>query len=300
MIYKLSPSDLTYLFEGCKYCFNLKAKYQISQPSKPIPGIFSAIAGKQKIFYSGMRTEKFCKELPPGIVEYGEKWVQSTPINFNNSPSSCYIAGRFDLVIKFDDGSFGVIDCKTASPSETKTQMFRRQLQCYVYALENPVPGKLALFPISKLGLLYFEPFGLEQIQEGQQIFKGNLVWHEVKRDDRAFLDFMGNVIGILDSEEVYPHTCERCDYCNSGNSCLAGKPDAFTKGCTCCPWCTYRATMRDIDKGSSAPLAGLKIQDSPLCPICNSQMQKRSGKFGEFWSCQRFPDCRGTRDVRG
>lgn len=80
MIYKVSPSELTYLFEDCKYCFSLKIKHNITQPSMPMPGIFSAIAGKQKEFYNNKKTEEFCPSLPSGIVAYGEKWVQSIPI----------------------------------------------------------------------------------------------------------------------------------------------------------------------------------------------------------------------------
>jgi DNA topoisomerase-3 len=33
-------------------------------------------------------------------------------------------------------------------------------------------------------------------------------------------------------------------------------------------------------------------------CPRCRAPMRKRSGKFGDFWSCSRFPECRGTRAV--
>ena len=44
MNYKLSPSELTYLYNGCKFCFWLKVKHGIPQPSMPMPGIFSAIA----------------------------------------------------------------------------------------------------------------------------------------------------------------------------------------------------------------------------------------------------------------
>jgi restriction system protein len=34
------------------------------------------------------------------------------------------------------------------------------------------------------------------------------------------------------------------------------------------------------------------------LCPKCNSVMVKRSGKYGEFWGCSRFPSCDGTKDI--
>jgi hypothetical protein len=76
MNYKLSPSDLTFLYEGCQRCFWLKVKKGIVQPSIPLPGIFSRIAGLLKTFYSGRRTDKIHAALPSGVVKYGEKWVQ--------------------------------------------------------------------------------------------------------------------------------------------------------------------------------------------------------------------------------
>jgi len=294
----LSPSELTYLFEGCKYCFSLKVKHGIAQPSMPMPGIFSAIAVRQKEFYAGKRTEEFCPELPAGVIEYGEKRVESVPLTINSNGVSCYIKGRFDLVVKFDGGGYGVIDCKTASPSDSKTLMYGRQLQAYTYALENPASGQLSLKPIIKLGLLYFEPAALEQISHKEQAFRGKLIWHEVLRDDRGFFEFMQKVINMLESDEVLPHTCEVCEYCKQGNLCLAGKPEAYEKGCTCCRWCVYRHEMSKLDATGRIPLKDLSIEKAPACPICDGQMVKREGKFGIFWSCVRYPDCKGTRNI--
>jgi restriction system protein len=35
-----------------------------------------------------------------------------------------------------------------------------------------------------------------------------------------------------------------------------------------------------------------------PTCPACNSAMVKRSGKYGPFWGCSRFPACEGTKNI--
>jgi ssDNA-binding Zn-finger/Zn-ribbon topoisomerase 1 len=32
------------------------------------------------------------------------------------------------------------------------------------------------------------------------------------------------------------------------------------------------------------------------LCPICNSLMILRDGKYGNFYGCSRYPYCRGTK----
>lgn len=36
------------------------------------------------------------------------------------------------------------------------------------------------------------------------------------------------------------------------------------------------------------------------LCPKCGGELVERSGKFGRFWGCSNFPDCRYTKNIRG
>ncbi len=213
MNYKLSPSDLTYLYDGCKFCFWLKVKLNISQPSMQMPGIFSVIATKQKEFYANKRTEEFCPELPPGVVIYNEQWVQSKVISFNDR-HGCFIRGRFDCVVKFDDNSYGVIDFKTASPSDKKVEMYARQLNAYAYALENPDNNSsLNLAPITKLGLIFFEPISFEQLSLDRQSFVGSVKWVEVKRDDKQFLEFVKGAMEVLVMERP-PEPANDCPWC--------------------------------------------------------------------------------------
>ena len=35
-----------------------------------------------------------------------------------------------------------------------------------------------------------------------------------------------------------------------------------------------------------------------PFCPVCRSGMRQRKGRTGSFWSCIRYPDCKGTKPV--
>ncbi len=35
------------------------------------------------------------------------------------------------------------------------------------------------------------------------------------------------------------------------------------------------------------------------LCPKCGGELKKRSGKFGEFYGCSNFPNCRYTKNIR-
>jgi len=41
-----------------------------------------------------------------------------------------------------------------------------------------------------------------------------------------------------------------------------------------------------------------LKMSGGRICARCGSPMKKRSGRFGEFWGCSSYPDCRYTQPV--
>ena len=73
---KLSPSDLTFLWDECKRCFYLKYVHSIHRPSAPFPGIFSTIDRLMKGYYEGQPTEKLSSELPPGVIRFSERFDQ--------------------------------------------------------------------------------------------------------------------------------------------------------------------------------------------------------------------------------
>lgn len=269
MNYKLSPSDLTFLYEGCKHCFVLKVKHGIPQPSIPIPSIFSTIASLQKEYYSGKRLEEICRGVPSGIITYGEKWVKTNILVLPGCESTCSINGRFDIVAELDDGSFAVLDFKTGSPSDAKSEMYARQLHCYALALENPAPGALQLSPISKLGLIYFTPDTCEKLDATRQKLEGEMQWVEIERNDHAFLNFLKDVVSLLDGPmpDLEAETCNWCKYYSKKSTVVPHQPHTIEKTIT-------------------------------KCPKCDSDMVLKSGKFGDFWSCKNFPDCKGTRNI--
>lgn len=41
-----------------------------------------------------------------------------------------------------------------------------------------------------------------------------------------------------------------------------------------------------------------IKLPPSPPCPVCGAAMRQRVGTRGPFWSCTRYPDCKGTLPV--
>lgn len=41
-----------------------------------------------------------------------------------------------------------------------------------------------------------------------------------------------------------------------------------------------------------------IKVPQGPACPQCGTPTRQRTGKTGPFWSCSRYPDCKGTLPV--
>jgi len=52
-----------------------------------------------------------------------------------------------------------------------------------------------------------------------------------------------------------------------------------------------YDCLKKEIENPSEA------VKQMRTCPVCGNIMKKRNGKYGEFWGCAGFPDCRFTQD---
>lgn len=51
------------------------------------------------------------------------------------------------------------------------------------------------------------------------------------------------------------------------------------------------------VNQYSKASL-NIKPVQTPPCPLCGSPMRKRTGKNGAFWSCSKYPDCKGIQSI--
>jgi hypothetical protein len=212
-ICKLSPSDLTFTWDECKYCFYMKVKHNIALRTA-FPGMFGKMANLTSEFYMGRPAKEISEQLPSGIVKYRERFVKSAPISIPGAVSQCYISGRFDAVIEFDDGSYAIVDYKTSEAKDEHIAFYARQLTAYAYALENPAPNALGLTPVSRLGLFVVTPERFERTHAGEMIFINRTTWMDVPRDDAAFLAMLGEVLAVLDAPTP-PVPAESCGVCN-------------------------------------------------------------------------------------
>jgi hypothetical protein len=209
--WKLSPSDFAFLWEECKRCFYLKVKMGFIRPRSIMPKIFIKIDGLMKKKYADQRTESIASGLPNGKVLSGEKWIQSEIIS--RPSGSCYIVGKPDTLLEFDDGTFGIIDFKTSETKPEHVSLYGRQLHAYAYALENNAVGKPHYKPISKLGLLVYEPSMLYVNENGIVSLQGSMDWIEITRDDNSFMSFLDEMLSVL-NQSTPPGGSPACEWC--------------------------------------------------------------------------------------
>ena len=211
--YQISPSDLTFSWDGCKLCFYLKVKHNIAHRGV-FPGMFARMGDLTSNYYLGKPTREISSALPAGEIKFREKGVKSTAIRFAGTESEVVIKGRFDAIIAFEDGSYGIIDYKTSESTDSKAAFYSRQLSAYAYALENPAPKALSITPISRLGLFMLTPERFERLPNGEVAFVTRTTWMDVPRNEANFLGLLREVVTLLD-EPVPPAPAAECGLCN-------------------------------------------------------------------------------------
>jgi len=221
--YKLSPSDFAFLWEECKRCFYLKVVRGFPRPKMAFPQIFNAIDRAMTARYNGMHAQAITTGMPEGVIRLSQQWVRSRSIPVGAEGRTCCISGRLDAMIEMEHDRWGLIDFKTTKARAEHLPLYSRQLHAYAYAWENPAREPRAVGPVSRLGLLIFEPIKFVHNSDETADLKGSLTWVEIRRDDEAFFEFMRQVISVL-AQPVPP------------------EPDPD------CMWCLYRQSSREYN----------------------------------------------------
>ena len=172
--------------------------------------MFNRIDRAMKHRFAGQRSEGLGPAVPSGVIGGVDRSVRSAPIAVPGSAPPLVIRGRVDALVACDDGTFGVIDFKTADPVNPNSAAYFRQLHAYATALEYPASGRSV--SVSALGLLCFSPsvFDLEGT-EGS--LTGDVSWVSVERDQQGFEHFLAEVSTTL-ARPAAPPPAAGCSWC--------------------------------------------------------------------------------------
>ena len=160
----ISPSDLTFSWDGCHRCLWLYYKHQVKAP------LFMPLV----------------KE-PEGRAIGRGGWVVSKPIEVNGEATPFAIRGKYDLLMEFPDGTHGIVDCKFQARDNDKSGFYSAQLEAYAFALEHPAKGEPKT--ISHIGLLVWSPVKIRGNSSGNFGMELKCSWFPAKRDPKALQD---------------------------------------------------------------------------------------------------------------
>ena len=203
---RLSPSSLNYADRRCDRCF-AEAMNGETWPQGPFPGIFAKLDSQQRRYFTDRPASDVDPDLPRGILCNGGR-VESSPHTIAGVDFT--IRGSMDALLRFDDGSVGVVDFKSSTPSPQLGDAYRPQLAAYQWALSKPASGDPE--KVSVAGLLVFAPESMVDTEHGRA-YLVSTTWIPVEIEDGWFEEFLGRLVPLVEEPHSVPSKtgCEWC-----------------------------------------------------------------------------------------
>jgi DNA topoisomerase-1 len=136
--------------------------------------------------------------------------------------------------------------------------------------------------------------------QELDEIEEGKIDWREAMAEfySRFKDDLIRAEIEMTDIKRMEKPTDLTCDKCGKPMVIKWGKHGSFI-ACTGYPECTntreLTVDLPDVDK------VGFSEQDAEeYCENCGRPMVLKKGRFGQFYACSGYPDCKTTKQLGG
>jgi hypothetical protein len=117
----------------------------------------------------------------------------------NGVDSHLSIRGKYDLLVEFPDGTYGIIDCKMQARTSDKSGFYSPQLEAYAYALENPAKGEPK--EVSMIGIYSWSlPQAWGNVNAGFG-YRVNSNWYPAERNPQALQSRLEEFISMINGE---------------------------------------------------------------------------------------------------
>lgn len=212
--YRLSPSLLTFEYNNCQRCFWLQAKKIWKKPSQAFPRVFTTIDRCMRECYHNTDVRLIAPDLPAGVIDTTEQTITAAPVQLPDYNASLVFSGKMDALVRFEDGTIGIIDFKTTETKADQLAFYSRQLHAYRHILLHPQQGPPQI--TSHMGLLCVTP---DRMIHGERAtFEMKLTWKPIAIDDQAWNSFLSGLMQLLEGTEPQAKKCVWCRL-QSGNS---------------------------------------------------------------------------------
>lgn len=133
--------------------------------------------------------------------------------------------GIVDLIVKNEDGTVDVFDFKYSN--NIKNYMDSAQLHVYKYFLEQ------LGFKVRKLGFIFIPKCSIRQKKDEdiyhfrkrliEEVSKLQIQIAEVKYDPNKVIDFMSDIVNVVECKEYPKNVTKLCSWCDYENYCIKG-----------------------------------------------------------------------------
>ena len=143
----------------------------------------------------------------------------------DNKGREFILGGRPDIVIQFDDNSYGVIDFKTTNLKDNKSENYRFQLEAYKKIFTYPGSTKTKqtpkLSPINHMGVLQFFPNNIFEHSVGSCKLNFSIQYSKLIPNDNLFYERITYILDILhlEKEPDFSSECSDCEFVKSQTS---------------------------------------------------------------------------------
>jgi DNA topoisomerase-1 len=155
---------------------------------------------------------------------------------------------------------------------------------------------------------LFNETYTARMENQLDEIEEGKLDWRNALRGfyDKFSKDLETAVETIKNKKQTSIPTSEICEKCGSGMVIKFGRFGQFL-ACANYPECK---NTREVGSKKTEPANGAEMQgdaenksdsqaaEVPSCELCGREMALKKGRFGSFYGCTGYPECKNIRKI--
>ncbi|TET21558.1 MAG: hypothetical protein E3J71_09360 [Candidatus Stahlbacteria bacterium] len=208
----------------CPRCYWLKLHCDRKLPfESPFPGIFNSIDayGKKVVHYYFENHQS----LPPWFPDIGQvkayvAKLHHSSFRYRDQAYSIVVSGTPDDMFQMEDGSYHIVDYKTAKATSKQDQLFPMydaQLNIYAY-----IANRIGFSPVSAITLIYTEPItdikqpNVEEYMGQEEFwmnFKATPFSVQLRPDELVpeILKKVRTIVNMIEPPEGHPD-CKDCE----------------------------------------------------------------------------------------
>ncbi len=135
--------------------------------------------------------------------------------------------------------------------------------------------------------------------EELDEIEDGKLDWRSALHEfyGKFAKDLAEATENIKNKKKMEIPTDEVCEKCGAGMVIKFGRFGQFL-ACANYPECKNTREVASKRSGDGTAEGGEEAEEIPVCELCGKEMSLKKGRFGSFYGCTGYPECKNIRKI--